>query len=260
MKRKVEAGKAHEFGGDWTTKKLDAIASYLKAYTTALKNQPFSTIYIDAFAGTGYRAMHEQCAIEAGDLLFPELAQRAAQELLDGSARIALKSEPRFARYIFIDKDAQHCDELENLKIEFSSLSASITILRGDANQEIMNLCNTIDWTSNRAVLFLDPYGMQVDWETIVRIGGTGAIDMWLLFPLGIGVNRLLKKSGDIPAAWRSRLTKLLGTSEWEQAFYRVEKAPTLFGGDEEHVVKASMDVIGKYFNDRLKDSVRCRR
>ena len=29
------------FGGDWTNDKLQILEGYLKAYTTALKNQPF---------------------------------------------------------------------------------------------------------------------------------------------------------------------------------------------------------------------------
>ena len=76
---------------------------------------------------------------------------------------------------------------------------------------------------------------------------------MWLLFPLGIGVNRLLKKTGDIPASWRNRLDILLGTEEWYDEFYTVEKTPTLFDGEHEHVIKATMDTIGRYFNRRLK-------
>jgi three-Cys-motif partner protein len=39
------------------------------------------------------------------------------------------------------------------------------------------------DWRSHRAVLFLDPYGMQVEWQTIEAIAKTAAIDLWLLFP-----------------------------------------------------------------------------
>jgi hypothetical protein len=35
-------------------------------------------------------------------------------------------------------------------------------------------------------VLFLDPYGMQVDWTTIEAIARTKAIDLRVLFPLGI--------------------------------------------------------------------------
>lgn len=51
-------------------------------------------------------------------------------------------------------------------------------------------------WRSfrRRAVVFLDPFGMQVEWRTIERIGQTKAIDLWILFPLGVAVNRFLTK------------------------------------------------------------------
>jgi three-Cys-motif partner protein len=76
---------------------------------------------------------------------------------------------------------------------------------------------------------------------------------MWLLFPLGIGVNRLLTRSGDIPDSWRHRLDLLLGTESWCDDFYRVETTTNLFGDDVNHVVKASIESIGRYFNDRLR-------
>ena len=74
------------------------------------------------------------------------------------------------------------------------------------------------------------------------------------MFPLGIGVNRLLTKSGDIPALWRRRLNLLLGTEDWYDEFYRVETTPMLFGNDQEQVVKATMATMGRYFNNRLKE------
>jgi hypothetical protein len=52
----------HHFGGSWTDEKLERLARYLTAYTTALKNQRFQKIYIDAFAGTGFRQPDEQSA------------------------------------------------------------------------------------------------------------------------------------------------------------------------------------------------------
>lgn len=94
---------------------------------------------------------------------------------------------------------------------------------------------------------------MQVEWHTLEAVASTRAIDMWLLFPLGVGVNRLLKKTGDIPPSWRNRLNILLGTEEWYEEFYKVERAPTLFGAEQEHVVKATMATIGFYFIKRLK-------
>lgn len=43
------------FGGPWTDRKLAILSKYLNAYSTALSSQPFEKLYIDAFAGTGYR-------------------------------------------------------------------------------------------------------------------------------------------------------------------------------------------------------------
>lgn len=259
-KRITAHGKAHQFGGDWTTAKLAVLSGYLTSYTTALKDKPhpdrpFRKAFIDAFAGTGYRDIRRDD--EKGpthDLLFPDLADREPQSLLDGSARLALQTDPPFDKYIFIERSASRCAHLETLKSEFPSAASAIEIRQGDANAEIQKLCaKGKDWNSRRAVLFLDPYGMQVEWATIEAIAQTKAIDLWILFPLGIGVNRLLTKSGDIPPSWRHRLNLLLGTKDWYDEFYKVETSLTLFGNEQEQVVKATMETIGRYFNDRLK-------
>ncbi len=246
----------HRFGGDWTTRKLEVLAKYLQRYTTALKNKPtprrpFRKLFIDAFAGTGYREARHSNADSSQSALFPDLAEPEPQALLDGSARLALRTEPQFDGYVFIERNAERCARLEGLKAEFSALADRIVIRQGDANTEIQALCSS-DWRSQRAVLFLDPYGMQVEWTTIEAIARTKAIDLWLLFPLGIGVNRLLTRSGDIPESWRRRLTLLLGTDDWFEEFYQVSATPTLFGNDQE-LVKAKMETIGRYFNNRLK-------
>jgi three-Cys-motif partner protein len=257
-KRGKGGGKGPRFGGDWTNEKLNVIAKYLESYTTALRNKPskkhpFQKAYIDAFAGTGYReAREDPFGGITRPLLLPDLAEKEPQALLDGSARLALRTEPRFERYIFIEKNPQRCAQLEALKLEFPHLAVDIQIRQGDANVEIRDLCSK-DWSSHRAVLFLDPYGLQVEWRTIEAVAATKAIDMWLLFPLGIGVNRMLTKTGDIPESWRRRLDALLGTEVWYDEFYRTESIPTLFGGVEERVVKATTKTIGRYFNERLR-------
>lgn len=43
----------HEFGGIWTREKLGLLQAYLQFYVNALKHQPFTLHYADAFAGTG---------------------------------------------------------------------------------------------------------------------------------------------------------------------------------------------------------------
>lgn len=129
---------SHTFGGDWTTKKLDILERYLQSYTTALKNQPFVTEYIDAFAGSGYRELSSRAAgAGIGALPFPDLVENEPQQLLEGSARKALGVDPPFNRYIFIERSRDRCAQLERLSVEFEHLGHTIEIRQGDANEEI---------------------------------------------------------------------------------------------------------------------------
>lgn len=247
--------KNHPFGGDWTDDKLRVVQAYLQSYTTALKNKSFRKLYVDGFAGTGYRNHTASGNEESGQaLLFPDLAEEEPQALLDGSARLALKARPQFDEYHFFERSRNRSHALEGLKVEFPDLADRIIVRTGDANLLIQALCRQ-DWKRQRAVLFLDPYGMQVDWATIVAVAGTKAVDLWLLFPLFIGMNRVLTRSGDIPASWRQRLNQFLGTEGWFEEFYQFEEGPaTLFGdSNSERLVKASTRVIGRYFMERLR-------
>ena len=240
------------FGGRWTSQKLEVLSGYLKSYTTALKDTPFRKAFIDAFAGSGYRDL---TVSEASQFpLFPDLASEEPQGLLNGSARLALQTEPMFDRYIFIERSPDRCRLLEELKNDFIDRAELIDIRQRDANEEIRDLCDK-SWTRRRAVLFLDPYGMQVEWDTIEAVARTKAIDMWLLFPLGIAVNRLLTTSGDIPESWQRRLSLLFGTDDWYKEFYDVKAGTDLFGAETEQTVKnADMEKIGTFFNNRLKE------
>lgn len=147
QKRGEAGGRAHRFGGNWTKAKLGVLAKYLRSYTTALKGKPtkerpFHKAYIDAFAGTGYRVSpHEDEESKSQSLLLPDLAEQEPQTLLEGSARMALRIEPRFDKYIFIERSTKRCAELEGLKAEFPDLATDIQIRRGDANEEIQEIC-----------------------------------------------------------------------------------------------------------------------
>lgn len=244
----------HLFGGNWTTDKIERVRKYLAAYMQIMKDRNFSVAYIDAFAGTGY-VNPKQRMIQN---LFPEFAESEVQNFIKGSARTALEIRPSFDRYIFIEKNKKHFAELENLKTEFPLLADKIKPVNADANDYIINLCQK-NWTKNRAVMFLDPYGMQVNWETIKAIASTQAIDLWILFPLGVAVNRLLKRNGDIRPGRKKRLDAIFGDSDWYDAFYRKDENPTLLSliEEEEHpsswTKTANFNSIGAYYNHRLE-------
>ena len=103
----------HQFGGEWTRDKLTRLKKYLYAYTKIMKYKRFKVAYIDAFAGTGY---HESSSDESEYPLFEAFAEEESKEFLKGSAAIALEVEPPFHRYIFIERNSKHVEELELLK------------------------------------------------------------------------------------------------------------------------------------------------
>jgi len=236
------------FGGDWTEEKLRILAAYLKAYNTALKKTPFVRVYIDAFAGTGYRQPSERpggCAD-----IFQDIEESEAQGFLKGSAKLALEVVPPFDRYVFVESDVTKVAELESLKRSHPDKVNAIDIVPGDANAYVQQYCRTMP-PKERAVVFLDPFATQVEWATIEAIARTRAIDVWILFPL-MAANRLL--ANDPTKAFRVPLDRMFGTQDWFEQFYRTRHEDDIFGQSYETVQKAcSFDGIGRFYLERLK-------
>ena len=204
----------HSFGGVWTLIKLEALEKYLVAFNTALSKQNFTRIYIDAFAGTG------RCDIKVD-------GQKTS---IDGSARRALAINPPFHKFCFIELRPKKLAVLKALGTEYSD--KSIDVIRNDANAALKALCEQHQWKNQRAVLFLDPFGMHVEWATLEAIARTGAIDVWYLFPYA-GLYRQAAKDADaMDSNKEESITRLLGTDEWRQVFYKPKRQASLFGGD----------------------------
>lgn len=94
---------------------------------------------------------------------------------------------------------------------------------------------------------------MQVKWDTIKCIAGTKAIDMWILFPLGIGVSRLLTRNGRIREGWKNKLDSIFGTREWFNEFYDITIEKNLFGTEEKLHKNVDFNKISSFFIKRLK-------
>jgi len=107
-----------------------------------------------------------------------------------------------------------------------------------------------------RALAFIDPFGMSLNWSSIEKLKGCG-IDLWILVPTGIGINRLLKNDGKISESWLQRLEVFLGLSRDKiiSYFYRERKSNTLFG---EEVIKEkekyAIERAGELYKKRLNE------
>ncbi len=236
-----------KFGGAWTEDKLVRLNKYLKAYTRIFKSnskaQYFTTVYIDAFAGTG--------RIETSGT--SNATSTAGTPSVKGSAQIALEVEPEFDAYLFIERSKRRCGELLKLKIAYPNHADRIQIENAEANAYLKQWCAATDWTRTRAVLFLDPFGMQVDWSLLEVIANTHAIDVWFLFPLGIAVNRHLTRNELPPQEWADRLTRVFGTDGWKSEFYPTKTSLTLFGDKETQAKDTDFEKMSVFFVQRLK-------
>lgn len=248
----LEGAEHHIFGGDHTEIKLDILKQYLQTYTIALRQKFRGKLwYIDAFAGTGSRTVKTE-AIPA-DLLGAGEPERI--ELRKGSARIAIDIAPAFDRLVFMDMRPKHCESLESLKREYSD--RDITVVAGDANRLIQDQIRWNGWRNTRAVLFLDPYGAEVEWETLQAIAATKAIDVWYLFSLAGLYRNAARDISAVDPSKRKTLTRLLGTDEWENELYSVAERPNdLLGGmDLPETRQRHADVAGleAYVRRRLE-------
>ena len=223
---------AQKFGGQWTKTKLGIFKGYLDAYLDVLTNRTFETIYIDAFAGSG--------SIEL------------EYEVLDGSARIALSSPKHFDRYYFIDYRKENVASLRSMiHNDFPEIENRTTVIQGDANKEVIKLINVLNWETTRCLMFIDPFATEFKWDSLHRISGTEAIDLWYLFPYS-AVNRMLTKNGKMNETWEKNLDEVFGSKDWRESFYHKSPQASLFG-DDEMEKDSRIETMNEYLVGRLE-------
>ncbi|MEQ9635784.1 MAG: three-Cys-motif partner protein TcmP [Devosia marina] len=239
----------HEFGGLSTDLKLSVVEQYLQAYTTALRNRFSRLWYIDAFAGTGTRAIKHAATAES---IFGEPAVEARTEYRRGSALIAIETAPAFDRLVFMEAKASHAKALRELCDGHTH--RDIRVVQGDANTAILaDIAQTSSWSSTRAVMFLDPYGMSVDWDTLVAVSQTRAIDVWYLVSLSGLFRQATRDAEALEPSKRAALNRMLGTTEWESAWYETDLQPNMFGEYQRNTYRwADVSTMERYVGERL--------
>ncbi len=229
------------FGGAWTKEKLAVLAAYLDAYTTALKNQGFSLVYLDAFAGDGY--WRPKSGSESDDY-------EDHREVVDGSARLALnvQGDP-FDRLVFIESDPERCDALGKLRAEFPD--RDIDVRNEDANEALASFCDDLQGRNERAVVFLDPFATEVRWKTVERLARTKKADCWILFPLN-AVARMMPTEEEPSTQLQLRLDVIFGGREHWTGLYHDPQQRRLFGEQTQQRDKGSRKIANLY-RDRLR-------
>lgn len=247
----VNEASGDDWGGPWTEKKLQAFSKYVSAYLTIMKKFPYwETIYFDGFAGSGTKEkevkteLYEQLKITITE----EKTYKGAAERV-----LTLKDDLAFNYYYFIDKEEK---SLNKLKAKLKDIKGKKLVFRsGDMNKHIKDLAKALLTKEKKlaALIFLDPFGMQIDWTSIEELKGSRS-DVWILVPTGVIVNRLLDRAGKL--VFSDKLESFFGLpiEEIKKIFYKHEKKNTLFG-EEESISKISKPIeqIAKIYASRMK-------
>jgi three-Cys-motif partner protein len=248
--------------GPWAAGKLDRLRKYLNAYTTIMKDQKWCEgyYYIDAFAGPGAHVVRPSSSGTRSrrhsllDIADFSQSQPEQQQFLAGSPRIALEIEHPFTAYIFVERSSARVTALEELKAEYGE-SRRIVIRHRDCNGYLCEkvVANPkVDWNTSRALVFLDPFGMQVPWSTIELLGRTKAIEVFLNFPVGMAIQRLMYRDPTkFTAKRRAMLDDYFGSPDWFDIIYRTRR--TLFDDETEEKIEQSGKRLLNWYRDRLK-------
>jgi three-Cys-motif partner protein len=230
----------NQFGGNWTEEKMNIIVKYASAYLTIMSKQSWvRTIYFDGFAGSGF------------------IETDGSEPMKKGTAlRILDLSDPKpFDIYYFVELDEEHVTEL-NSNLKNHPLRKNIYIQREDCNKKLVALSDYLKEHANyRALVYIDPYGMSINWSSIESLKGQG-VDLWILVPTGMGVNRMLINDGNISDSWLQKLENFTGYSREEimKHFYRSRTRQTLFG-EETNIQKERNAALlaGELYTRKLK-------
>lgn len=233
----------NQFGGSWTEIKIKMVVDYAKAYLTIMNKYPvFKTLYFDGFAGSGdiYQDNNTDLNIIKG----------AAVQILE------INDPKSFDTYYFVEKD-------ENNKVGLDEAIGNLFphkntfVVCEDCNVKLKSMAVYLRKNKDFRVLgFIDPYGMALEWQSIEVLKELG-IDLWILVPTGIGVNRLLKVNGEISDAWLKRLEKFLGLERRAiiDYFYKTKRTQTLFGEETISIKEArAIEKAGKLYKQRLNE------
>ena len=247
---------------------MDAFEKYVKAYLTIMNKYRdvygWRLLYFDGFAGSGSRTQVEEENEVQGvlELFGQEIAAEDFNVYQGAAERVVMIESDKmrsFDFYYFVDKSEENCKLLEERLQRYKTVGRRHH-LPSDANEAVRKLASTLRNNSNcKALVFLDPFGMQIDWESIMTLTGL-SVDLWILVPTGMIVNRLLERKVDAEKglAHAEKLEAFFGMQQDDIKgfFYTEKKVQTLFGDDEMVITKAENSIrkIAQLYVKRLQE------
>jgi len=171
--------------GPWAMRKLTILSNYLKMVTTAMRSpmQKWRALhYIDLFSGSGKNRIRE------------------SGKIILGSPLLAVSQVHPFDTCYFVDLNPIALDALRR-RCATTTNKTRIKYFPEDGNKAVLRIAAEIKgidqqyimgkgWSFN--VAFIDPYALQLEWDTIKTLAKMSIMDLIIYYPL-LALNRNMK-------------------------------------------------------------------
>ena len=210
--------------GPWAEQKYRYVGMYSELFATGMKNKWQHRVYLDLFSGPGYSRI------------------RDTNRVVLGSPMIALSLPDPFDSYVFADENQKSLDALRT-RVSRMGQHLPVTYIPGDANDKVGRVIDIVSKTPIKSTLsfcFLDPYKLNIHFETVRRIANGRAVDLLILLALYVDANRNIQ----FYAADDNRTIDLfLGDNQWRPRWKAAEQADDTI-----------VDFLAKEYSTRMKE------
>lgn len=225
--------------GPWAEDKYRYVGMYAEMFSTGMKNKWPRRLYLDLFSGPGYSRVRE------------------TGRVVLGSPMIALSLPDPFDEYVFSEENPEALDALRT-RVGRLDQQRPVTYIPGDANVAVARIVELVSATPSKSTLsfaFLDPYKLNIHFQTVQRIAEGRAVDFLILLALYIDANRNIQ--------WyvgedNQTIDRFLGDRTWRARWKTAERAGDSIVKFLANEYSARMGQIG-YLTMTLEDMVKVR-
>jgi three-Cys-motif partner protein len=193
--------------GAWALEKYRRVWYYDQIFSTGMKAKWDQRVYIDLFSGAGLARV------------------RGSGEIVAGSPILSLRVKDPFTKYIFCEEQADLLDALRT-RVEQEAPEANVDYVLGDVNQVVDKVVEKIpsfgQGNTQLSFCFVDPFSVNLSFETIQALGGPRNMDFLILLALGMDANRNL---GVYLDESHGRIERFLGDPEWREKWQEAESS-----------------------------------
>jgi len=182
--------------GPWAIKKHHYLDCDTQISSEGMKNIWYRRFYIDLFSGPGL------------------CRNKETGEEIDGSPLIALSKS--FTDFIFVESNNNSLEILQS-RIALRAETRSVKCIHGDAIKTIGNIISIVPQQDTLALLFADPFNINLKMSSLQRLTEKLRIDLLLHFPWGTYLHRVIPLLTSLQNDTKYTVDEFFGTPKWTE-------------------------------------------